>query len=78
MAEAVSIVYSVYTHLIPYKYVTYLTGLKDLSLNIRTDKSDILLTDKPVVSTHATPQDNQDNRPTCPHADKKSGHEPQQ
>ena len=41
-------------------------------------ESDILITDKPVVSTQATPQDNQDNRPTCPHAEKKkSGHDPQ-
>lgn len=37
MVEAVSIVYSVYTHVIPHKCVTYLTRLKDLSLNTRTD-----------------------------------------
>jgi len=41
-------------------------------------ESDILITEKPVVSTHATPPDNQDNRLIFPHAEKKKElvHEP--
>jgi hypothetical protein len=39
-------------------------------------QSDSLITDRPVVSSQATPQDNQDN--TSPHAEKKRRRKPKQ